>query len=99
MPTRERQMSEGAMTEMERPTTVLLAGATGYVGGRLVPRLLAAGYRVRVLVRDPDRLQGRAWLPQMEVVRGDVFDPTSLVAVLTDTDVAYYLVHSLAAGA
>lgn len=78
---------------------VLVAGATGYVGGRLVPRLLAAGYRVRVLVRDPDRLQGRAWLPQVEVAQGDVFEPASLTAALAATDVAYYLIHSLASGA
>src|SRR4051794_16952232 len=84
---------------MERPTTVLLAGATGYVGGRLVPRLLAAGYRVRVLVRDPDRLQGREWLPEVEVARGDVFDPASLTVALAGMDIAYYLVHSLASGA
>ena len=41
---------------------ILVSGATGYVGGRLVPRLLAAGHRVRCLVRGPSRLQGRAWL-------------------------------------
>ena len=41
---------------------ILVTGATGYVGGRLVPRLLEAGYRVRCLVRDPARLQGRPWL-------------------------------------
>ncbi len=87
------------MAEVEQPTTVLLVGATGYVGGRLVPRLLAAGYRVRVLVRDPDRLQGREWLPQVAVARGDVFDPASLTVALAGIDIAYYLVHSLASGA
>ena len=87
------------MPEVQGPTTVLLAGVTGYLGGRLVPRLLAAGHRVRVLVRDPARLQGRAWLPRVEVARGDVFDPASLAAALARTDVAYYLVHSLAGGA
>lgn len=87
------------MTEAGRSPTVLVAGATGYVGGRLVPRLLAAGYRVRVLARDPDRLQGRDWLPQVEVARGDVFDPATLATALADVAVAYYLVHSLAGGA
>src|SRR4051812_46101145 len=87
------------MTEAAQASTVLLAGATGYIGGRLVPRLLAAGYRVRVLVRDPDRLQGREWLPHVEVARGDVFDPASLAAALADTEIAYYLIHSLAGGA
>ena len=51
---------------------VLVTGATGYVGGRLVPRLLDAGYRVRCLVRDASRLQGRSWLAHVEVVTGDV---------------------------
>jgi uncharacterized protein YbjT (DUF2867 family)/uncharacterized protein YndB with AHSA1/START domain len=78
---------------------VLVAGATGYIGGRLVPRLLAAGYGVRVLARGPERLQGRAWLSQVEVQRGDIFDPASLSAALAGTDAAYYLVHSLASGA
>jgi uncharacterized protein YbjT (DUF2867 family) len=87
------------MTEAEGSASVLLAGATGYVGGRLVPRLLAADYCVRVLVRDPDRLQGRDWLPQVEVVRGDVFDPATLTVALAGIDIAYYLVHSLASGA
>jgi len=53
---------------------VLVTGATGYIGGRLVPRLLEAGHRVRCLVRDLARLQGRSWLVQVDVARGDVFD-------------------------
>lgn len=77
---------------------VLVTGATGYIGGRLVPRLLEAGYRVRCLVRDPARLQGRSWLPRVEVAQGDVFDRSSLVAAMTGVGSAYYLVHSLAAG-
>jgi len=51
---------------------VLVTGATGYIGGRLVPRLLDAGHRVRILVRDPARLEGRGWLDKVEVVTGDV---------------------------
>ena len=61
---------------------ILVTGATGYVGGRLVPRLLAAGYRVRCLVRDPARLQGRAWLDQVEVAQGDMLQPDSLFAAM-----------------
>ncbi len=49
---------------------ILVTGVTGYIGGRLVPVLIGAGYRVRVLVRDTHRLQGRAWLEQVEVVEG-----------------------------
>ena len=51
--------------------TVLVTGATGYIGRRLVPRLLEAGCRVRCLARDAARLQGRPWLGQAELVAGD----------------------------
>ena len=74
---------------------VLVTGATGYVGGRLVPRLLAAGHQVRVLVRDPARLSGRAWSGQVEQVRGDVLDEASLGPALEGMEAAYYLVHSM----
>jgi len=74
---------------------VLVTGATGYIGGRLVPRLIEAGYRVRVLVRDRHRLQGRAWLRQVEVFEGDVLDPASLQAAMSGVALAYYLVHSM----
>ena len=77
---------------------VLVTGATGYVGGRLVPRLLSAGYRVRVLVRDPRRLQGRTWLAQVDVAQGDVLDPATLPAALAGVQTAYYLIHSLQGG-
>ena len=74
---------------------VLVTGVTGYIGGRLVPQLLEVGYRVRVLVRDSNRLRGRAWLDQVEVVEGDVLDPASLPKVMSGVSVAYYLVHSM----
>ena len=77
---------------------ILVTGATGYVGGRLVPRLLAAGYRVRCLVRDPARLQGRVWLNQVELAQGDMMEPDSLVAAMHNVKVLYYLVHSLGGG-
>jgi len=54
--------------------TVLVTGATGYIGGRLVGRLLSAGYKVRTLVRDPQRLQGRPWADLVEAVQGDVLE-------------------------
>lgn len=76
-------------------TTVLVTGATGYVGGRLVPRLLEAGYRVRVLVRDPGRLQGRPWLDQVEVFQGDVFDAATLLPAMAGAAAAYYMIHSM----
>ena len=77
---------------------ILVTGTTGYVGGRLVPRLLAAGYRVRCLVRDPARLQGRPWLDQVELAQGDVLQPASLVAAMREASVVYYLIHSLGGG-
>ena len=74
---------------------VLVTGATGYVGGRLVPRLLEAGYRVRVLVRDPSRLQGRPWIDQVAVFQGDVFDATTLLPAMAGVAAAYYMIHSM----
>ena len=83
---------------MATPHTVLVTGVTGYVGGRLVPRLLEIGHRVRCLVRDPARLQGRTWLPRVDVFVGDVLKPESLPDAMRDVDTVYYLVHSMAGG-
>lgn len=80
------------------PKLILVTGATGYVGGRLVPRLLEAGYRVRVLVRDPARLQGRVWINRVEIVTGDALQPETLAAALKDVSVAYYLIHGKQGG-
>jgi uncharacterized protein YbjT (DUF2867 family) len=77
---------------------VLVTGATGYVGGRIVPRLLAAGYRVRCLARDPGRLQGRPWLDQVEVIQGDMLHPESLPNAMQGVQAIFYLVHSLGSG-
>ena len=76
----------------------LVTGATGYIGGRLVPRLLAAGCQVRCLARDPARLLGRPWAGQVEVVAGDCLQANTLSAAMSGVDVAFYLVHSMAAG-
>ncbi len=76
----------------------LVAGATGYIGGRLVPELLAAGYRVRCLARDPGRLRDQPWADRVETVRADVTDPGTLPAAFEGTAVAYYLVHALGSG-
>lgn len=64
-----------------------------------MPRLLKEGYRVRCLVRDPERLQGRTWHDDVEVVAGDVLTPETLTAVMQGVEVAYYLIHSMGAGA
>lgn len=77
---------------------ILITGATGYVGGRLVPKLLEAGYRVRCLVRDTSRLQGRAWLNKVEVAQGDALVPDQLANAMQDVSVAYYLIHGMQGG-
>ncbi len=77
---------------------VLITGATGYVGGRLIPRLLEAGYRVRCLVRDPARLQGRPWQDKVEVLAGDVLLPETLIPAMQGVSAAYYLIHGLQGG-
>lgn len=78
---------------------VLVTGATGYIGGRLVPELLAAGYRVRVMARQPRHLANREWFDLVEIIHGDASSPESLIPALSGVSVAYYLIHSLGAGA
>jgi uncharacterized protein YbjT (DUF2867 family) len=75
---------------------VLLTGATGYIGGRLVPLLEEAGVRLRCLARHPGALASRV-SPATDVVAGDLLDPASLDPALAGIDVAYYLVHSMGA--
>jgi uncharacterized protein YbjT (DUF2867 family) len=76
---------------------ILVTGATGYIGGRLVPELLARGYRVRVMVRaGSEELRGR-W-PDAEVVVADALDAGSLRKALAGIHAAYYLIHSLLLG-
>lgn len=82
----------------ERPLRILVTGATGYVGGRLVEHLLGAGHQVRVLARDPERARGRSWSGRIEIVGADLLEPGSLPPALEGVDVAYYLVHSMASG-
>ncbi len=77
---------------------ILVAGATGYIGGRLVPRLLDAGHEVRCIARTPANLDLQPWRRQVEVAGGDVLDAASVKEAATSCDVAYYLVHSLASG-
>ncbi len=74
--------------------SVLLTGATGYVGGLLLPLLESRGHRVRCLARRPDRLRQRA-APATEIVEGDVRDPASLSLAMAGVDVAVYLIHSM----
>ncbi len=76
---------------------VLVTGATGYIGGRLVPRLINAGYRVRVFVRNPEKLIDVPWANKVEIVEGDLRDAASVAQAVADIDVLYYLVHSMGA--
>ncbi|WP_104529143.1 SDR family oxidoreductase [Blastococcus saxobsidens] len=80
------------------PLTCLVTGATGYVGGRLVPELLAAGHRVRVLSRSPERLRDHPWAGDVEVVRADAGDPVAVAEACRGVDVVYYLIHALGGG-
>jgi uncharacterized protein YbjT (DUF2867 family) len=77
----------------------LVTGATGYVGGRLVPELLDRGYEVRALARNPDKLADIPWRDRVEVARGDLADPGSLIEAFDGIDVVYYLVHSMGTSA
>jgi uncharacterized protein YbjT (DUF2867 family) len=78
-----------------RPLRVLVTGATGYIGGRLIPLLLREGHQVRVLVRDPERIRDRSWSDAVEAVTGDLLDASSLAGLGDGVDAAYYLVHSM----
>lgn len=77
---------------------VAVTGVTGYVGGRLVPELLAAGYRVRALARNPDRLRGRSWYGDVEVAQADAGELEEIRAALRGVRIAYYLIHALGTG-
>lgn len=90
--------SQGTIRPMSTSPLILVTGATGYVGGRLIPRLLEAGYRVRALARDPARLQGRPWLDRVEVAAGDALDRESLRRAMQGVQAAYYLIHGMQGG-
>ena len=79
-------------------TRSLVTGATGYVGGRLVPQLLDAGHRVRVLARSPEKLRDMPWAHRVEIVEGDAQSLADVQDAMRDCDVAYYLMHSLQHG-
>lgn len=78
-----------------QPSLCLVTGATGYIGGRLIPELLAAGYRVRVLARNASRISQHTWFDSVEVIEGDAESTEVLSRALTGVDVSFYLIHSM----
>ncbi len=82
-------------TRTGKPALVLVTGATGYIGGRLVTHLLEVGYRVRVFARQADRLRDYPWISKVEVVEGDANDVAALNSSLKSVDIAYYMLHAL----
>jgi uncharacterized protein YbjT (DUF2867 family) len=78
-------------------TPILVTGGTGYVGGRLIPRLLAGGHRVRAMARSPERLRCRSWggHPQLEIVSGDALNRDAFMQSARGCGTAYYLIHSM----
>ncbi|KTR85551.1 SDR family oxidoreductase [Leucobacter chromiiresistens] len=78
---------------------VLVLGATGYLGGRLMPRLLNAGYRVRTLSRSEERIRAYPWSDETEIEVGDASDREAMTRAVRDVDIIVYLVHSMSSGA
>ncbi|WP_405060340.1 SDR family oxidoreductase [Kribbella sp. NBC_01505] len=84
--------------QQSKSGVALVTGVTGYIGGRLVPELLRAGYDVRAMARNPRRLRDRPWYGEVEVAEADAGDAEQLRAAMAGVDVAYYLIHSLGTG-
>lgn len=84
-----------ASLRVDEQQLCLVTGPTGYIGGRLVPHLLAAGKRVRVFARHPERLRDAPWYDDVEIVAGDAHDAVAVRAAMDGIDVAYFLLHSL----
>ncbi len=74
---------------------ILVTGATGYIGGRLAPRLLDAGHEVRVVVRDPTKLRDVPWAAKVDIVTGDLTDAAATADAVAGMDAVYYLVHAM----
>src|ERR1044072_4679185 len=77
---------------------ILVTGATGYIGGRLIPKLLEAGHEVRAFVRDRERLKGKKWFSRIQIAEGDLEKAETLTAAFESIDAAYFLVHAMFEG-
>ena len=97
-PAPERVIAQAAGAGGGAGRLALVTGPTGYIGGRLVPNLLEAGFRVRVLARNPENLRGRSWFAEVDVVRGDAGDAGTMNVAFAGVDVGYFLLHSLGEG-
>lgn len=84
-----------ATTESGEPAICLVTGATGYIGGRLIIELLDAGYRVRVMARNANRLRNHEWFNRVEIFDGDATNQEALNRALAGVQIAYYLLHAL----
>ena len=91
-------MPSAETTPLTRPLTCLVTGATGYIGGRLVPELIDAGHRVRVMTRSPERLRDHPWASRVQIVRADAGDAEAVAGACAGIDVVYYLIHALGSG-
>jgi len=80
------------------PSLILVTGATGYIASRLIPQLLDRGYQVRALARQPQRLKNKNWFPQVDMVQGDVMEPSTLAPAFEGVQTAYYLIHNMSSG-
>ncbi|XVX20421.1 tryptophan-rich sensory protein [Actinomycetota bacterium] len=94
-PENDRSHATESASRVPDARTALVTGATGYVGGLLVPRLLEAGWRVLVLSRSRERVASTAWSDDVDIVTGDASDPRDLATACEGVDVAYYLLHSM----
>ncbi|MBE27808.1 MAG: NAD(P)-dependent oxidoreductase [Euryarchaeota archaeon] len=74
---------------------ILVTGSSGYVGGRLVPKLLNLNFSVRVLVRNPQRIENKIWFNNVDVFKGNVLNQKSIDGLFEGVEVAYYLIHSM----
>ncbi len=77
---------------------ILVTGATGYIGGRLIPQLVKGGHEVRIFVRDAARVKGKRWIDEVQVSEGDLGDRESITQACAGMDAAYFLVHAMYSG-